>query len=748
MSALDEARGDLHAQDGTPRRPLTFDAARYVHSDDDGTATLSLLIENLHCAGCVNRIERTLTGTDGVAAARVSLTTRRLQLRFNPDVTTAEDLVSAVEDIGYHAIPYDPAAMTSADQAEDRLLLRCLAVAGFAAANVMLLSVSIWAGAAGADMGPATRDFMHWLSALIAMPAVAYAGRPFFNSAWAALRSRALNMDVPISLAVLLATGMSLYETMTGGAHAFYDAAVMLLFFLLIGRYLDRRARSRARSAAEQMTLLDAVSAKVKQPDGSLRAVPIDFVEPGMTVSVAPGDRVPVDGTVAAGQSSVDTSLVTGESAPRQVTTGDELFAGTVNQDGSLDITVTATGGDTLLAGIVRLMEAAEQSKARYTRLADRAARIYAPAVHLFALVAFLGWMTIGDLAWQPALLIAVSVLIITCPCALGLAVPAVQVVAAGRLMRQGIIVKSGDALERLAAIDTVVFDKTGTLTIGRPALVNGDEIAQTDLRAAASLAAGSNHPLAQALVSAAGAVPVAQQIQERPGMGIEGVIAGETARLGNRDWCGMGSAASGSASASELWFKQGTSLPVSFRFRDTVRPDAAAVIAHLRAKGLSVALISGDRPAATEALAQQVGLDDWHASRRPDDKVAYLEQLARQGRTTLMVGDGLNDAPALAAAQVSISPAAAADISRTAADIIVQGEALTPILEALTTARRARRLILQNFALAGLYNMLALPLAVAGLVTPLVAAAAMSASSLVVTANAMRLARLRSTTP
>jgi len=733
------AETDLRTE-GVPN----FDLSRYVRDDGNDTASLNLLVENLHCAGCVNRVERALNGQAGVSEARLNMTSRRLRILFDPLRADPDDLAKSVISLGYGVVPFDPAALAAGDRAEDKLLLRSLAVAGFAAANVMLLSVSIWAGTASGDMGPATRDFMHWLSALIALPAVAYAGRPFFRSASAALRSWSVNMDVPISLAVVLATGMSLYETATGGAHAYFDAAVMLLFFLLIGRYLDRRARSRAESAAEQMTLLDATAAKVKQPDGSLCATPIDFVVPGMTVSVAPGDRAPVDGTVVSGYSSVDTSLVTGESVARSVGPGDELFAGTVNQDGTLEVEVSATGADTLLGEIAKLMEAAEQGRARYTRLADRAARIYAPAVHGFALLAFVGWMLVGGLAWQPALLIAVAVLIITCPCALGLAVPAVQVVATGRLMRQGIIVKSGDALERLAEIDTVVFDKTGTLTLGQPKLANPDDILAADLRAAASLAAASTHPLARALVAAAGAVPVASQVREQPGMGIEGLVNGGTARLGNHDWCGIETDREEQGDRSELWFSRPEQPPIRFIFDDEVRPDAADVIAALRRNGLAVELLSGDRRDVTRRLAKRAGIGQWMAEQRPGDKVARLEHLARRGRKVLMIGDGLNDAPALTAAHASISPARAADISRTAADVIIQGEALAPVLEALGVARRARRLVFQNFALAAAYNMIALPLAVAGFVTPLIAAAAMSGSSLVVTLNAMRLALRR----
>ena len=717
-----------------------YDLSRYISSDGAGASRLNMLVENLHCAGCVNRIERVLAGESGVREARVNLSTRRLRLLFDPIETRADDLIEKVSAIGYRLIPFDPSALDASDRDEERLLLRSLAVAGFAAANVMLLSVSIWAGAASEDMGPATRDFLHWLSALIALPAVAYAGRPFYRSAASALSARSLNMDVPISLAVILAAGMSLYETATGGAHAYFDAAVMLVFFLLIGRYLDRRARGQARSAAEQMMLLDATAARVKQADGSLRATPIDFVATGMTVAVAAGERVPVDGTVTAGQSAVDTSLVTGESLPSNVDVGTSLFAGTVNLTGALDIQVTAIGADTLLGEIVRLMEAAEQGRARYVKLADRAARIYAPAVHTLSAAAFLGWLTIGGLAWQPALLIAVAVLIITCPCALGLAVPAVQVVASGRLMRQGIIVKSGDALERIAEIDTVVFDKTGTLTLGEPRLANSGEISADDLRTAASLAATSRHPLARALVDAAGAVPVVANVREEPGMGLVADLNGIEIRLGNRQWCAVTRPADAPTGQSEMWLARAGMPPVCFLFADHLRHDAKAVIAALQRQGLAVELLSGDRTSVAGVTAAALGIDRWAADRRPADKVARLEELANDGHKVLMVGDGLNDAPALAAAYASISPARAVDISRTTADVIVQGEALSPLLEILTVSRKSRRLVLQNFALAAGYNMIALPLAMAGMVTPLIAAAAMSLSSLVVTVNALRL--------
>ncbi len=712
------------------------EAEAYVRSDaETGIANLDLAVENVHCGGCVRRIEDALSAHPGVTHARVNLTTRRLALQWRQGQAQAAELMAVVAALGYRPVPFDPDLLANEAANEDKALLRAMAVAGFAAANVMLLSVAIWADGGSGDMGPALRDLLHWISALIALPAVAYAGRPFYHSAWAALRQGTMNMDVPISLAVLMAAAMSLFETISHGQHAYFDASVGLLFFLLIGRYLDRRARGKARSAAEQLMLLGATTAHVVNDEGSIRPVPIAAVRAGMTVRVRPGDRVPVDGEVSAGQGSIDASLISGESAPRATTKGDWVHAGTLNLDSPLDVSVAAAGEDTLLTEIVRLTAAAEQGKAAYVRLADRAARIYAPAVHVLALAAFLGWWQLGGLGWQPALLIAVAVLIITCPCALGLAVPVVQVVASARAMAGGILVKAGDGFERLAQVDTLVFDKTGTLTLGRPELINGGDVPDAILRQAAGLAAGSRHPLCQALVRAAGVVQASGDVREESGMGLEG--AGM--RLGNRDWCGV-EASIPDDGDSELWFRIPGEEPVHFAFRDRIKTDAADVIRQLRETGFRIEILSGDREAVVAPLAQTLGVEQWQAGCRPDGKVAYLKDLAARGHKVAMIGDGMNDAPALAAAHASLSPARAADVAQAAADFVFQGEDLHPVATALMLAKRVRRLILQNFSLAIGYNLFAVPLALAGLVTPLFAAIAMSSSSLLVTLNALRL--------
>ncbi len=712
----------------------------YLRIEENGDRRLHLLVDGMHCAGCQNRIERKLESVPGVVEGRVNLTARRLALRWNPDAVDAGALVDAVEELGFRLVPYDPAKLGDAFDREQKRLLRAMAVAGFAAANIMLLSVSVWAGLAQ-DMQPATRSLMHWISALIALPAVAYAGMPFFESAADALRARALNMDVPISLAVLLATGMSVAETMRGAEHAYFDSAVALLFFLLIGRFLEQRVRGRARSAAAHLLALDATAVTVEDTRGRRRVLQPAAVEPGMRVLVAAGARVPVDGRVIDGVSDIDASLITGESVPETALPGSDVFAGTMNLTAPLVLAARAAGENTLLAEIGRLLEAAEQRRARYVALAARIVRYYAPTVHILAATTFLGWLLLGGVGWQVALLTAVAVLIITCPCALALAVPVVQVVAGNRLFRRGVLVKSPTALERLARVDAVVFDKTGTLTEGRPELAPGGDWNDEDLAVAASLAAASNHPLARAIAAAARDVRRADGVEEAPGQGLRLPVADGEFRLGKASWCGVPREDDAPAEL-ELWLSRPQHAPVRFELRDRLRADAAAVIGRLRARGVDVEILSGDRASTVAAAAEAAGIDRWRAEQSPTEKIARLEELEREGKRVCMVGDGLNDAPALAAAFVSMSPASAADISQTAADLVFQGARLVPMLEALTVARRADRLVRQNFSLAFLYNAIMVPVAMAGLVTPLIAALAMSSSSLVVIVNALRLGR------
>ncbi len=717
------------------------DMAAQVIAGTDGVDRLHLMVDGLQCAACVWLIEAVLARQPGVVEVRLNMTTRRLCLGWTRGASDPATLVAVVASLGYRLMPFDPQRLDQADRLRESRLLRALAVSGFAAGNVMLLSVSVWAGHAE-GMGPATRGLMHWLSALIALPAVAYASRPFVDSAVTALRAGRLNMDVPIAVAVLLAAGMSLVETIRGADHVYFDSALTLLFFLLIGRLLDQRARGRARSAAEHLLVLKATAVTVLEPDGRSTVLPPEKVAAGMTVLVAMGERIGVDGTVIDGRSAVDTTLITGESVPAQAGPGDRVFAGTVNLGAPLRLRVDAVGTGTLLAEIVQLMETAEQGRARSVALAERVSRLYAPVVHGAALATFLVWWLSGAASWQDALMIAVAVLIITCPCALGLAVPVVQVVASSRLFRRGVLLKSATALERLSAVDTVVFDKTGTLTEGRlrPDLSALDA---ADRHLAAALAGASRHPLARALAQAVPGVAIAPHVREVPGAGLVSQTPAGEARLGSYRFVvpeALDDPEPEGGAGPELWLRRPGRPPLRVGFADSLRGDAVTTINLLKKKGYIVHLVSGDRRTAVATVAQQTGIDAWQSARSPADKAAFLADLMRKGHTPMMVGDGLNDAPALAAAAVSLSPATAADISQIAADGLFQGVRLAPVAEVLAVARRADRLVRQNMALAIAYNVITIPLAVAGLVTPLIAALAMSSSSVLVVANALRL--------
>jgi len=683
----------------------------------------------------MRKIETGLDKLAGVSSARVNLSLRRASVLFDPQNTDAQTILGRLSDLGYDARPFDAEAMAEIDRDSiGRDLLARLSVAGFAAMNVMLLSISVWSGAEAA-----TRDLLHWISAMIALPAIAFSGVPFFRSAWGALKAGRLNMDVPISLAVCLAAATSLAETIHGREHAYFDAGISLIFFLLIGRYLDHRTRALARSAAAELTALSARAATVIGEDGVRVTVAIEDLAPGALVEIAPGEHIPADGTVVWGTSDIDRSMVTGETMPEVVDEGAEVHAGMLNLSGPLHVRVAATGEATLLAEIARMIDAAERGQTRYDRWADRAARIYAPGVHLVAAAAFIGWFwATGDM-WI-AVTIATAVLIITCPCALALAVPAVHAVAGGRLFRRGIFLKDGGVLERLAAVDTVVFDKTGTLTEGRPELVDGPAPQNPDWPIALALASASRHPLSRALVAAGEALGVRpaeiDELREHPGQGVSGCIDGYEVRLGRADWVG----AAPDHAGTSVWLWRDNATPVAFRFEDALKSDAAEVCATLRASGYRLALFSGDAPDPVDRVAAAVGIEDARAAMTPAMKLAALEVLAAEGRKVLMVGDGINDAPSLAAAHASMSPVSASDVSRAAAGLVFTGEKLEPVAFALRTARMARARALENFGLSAAYNAIAVPVALAGLVTPIIAALAMSASSIMVTLNALRL--------
>jgi Cu2+-exporting ATPase len=716
-------------------RGRDIDLSDYVVRPDRDTHVLELIIQGAHCSGCLNKIERGVSELPSVSRARMNLSTLRLKVIWHGDELTANDIVNKLADLGFGAAPFAVSEAQSQSEKEARFLLRAIAVAGFAAMNVMILSISVWSG--GTEMKESTHTLFHWISALIALPTVFYSGRPFFSSAWTALKNKQTNMDVPISLALILACSLSLYETIMANPDTYFDAAVMLLFLLLIGRYLDARLRLRTGDAARRLAALQVTSATRILADGKIETVPAAAISPGDKLLIPAGQRIPVDCRILKGQSDIDVQIATGETDPLFCTVGDVIYSGTTNLSSPLTVEAIATYSDSFLAEITSLVELGDQKKSRFVRIADNAARAYVPVVHTISLLTFIGWFWIsGDL--RTAALNAIAVLIITCPCALGLAVPAVQIVAAGRLFKQGVLIRSGDALERLAKTKSVIFDKTGTLTTGKFALLNKDAINPSDLSVAASLAKHSNHPIARALHPYAENMDI-DGIQEISGQGLMGDTKGETLKFGSATFVGKTDMAQ---TQGVSWLKVGDKTPVPFEFADQVREDAAETVKALSQQGLALSLLSGDTPVIAKNIANSLGIKEWRGGVAPKDKMNVIQRQNSQSLFPLMVGDGINDAPALASANASASLATASDISRSASDIILQGDKLSGLPFAIDKARKAHKRVVENLGLAILYNMLAIPLAIFGFVNPLIAALAMSGSSLIVTLNALRMTR------
>ena len=719
---------------------LTRDFSHYVKDLGAGLKHIDLAVEGVSCAGCMAKIERGLSALPDVTLARVNLTDRRVALEWKQGTLDPAKFIDRLAELGYKAYPFEKASAEATEAEESRFLLRCLGVAAFATMNVMMLSVPVWSGNVS-DMLPEQRDFFHWLSAVIALPAVAYAGQPFFRSAWRALKSGNVNMDVPICIGVILALGMSLVETFHHAEHAYFDAAIMLLTFLLVGRYLDQNMRRRTRAVAGNLAALKAETATKFIGADEISEVPVAAIRAGDLVLLRPGERCAVDGVVVEGRSEIDQSLITGETLYVPAEQGTAVYAGSLNISGTLRVRVSAAAEGTLLAEITRLLDNALQARSRYMRLADRASRLYAPVVHATAALTVLGWVLAGA-SWHDAIVTGIAVLIITCPCALGLAIPTVQTVASGAMFKSGVLLNAGDAIERLAKAEHVIFDKTGTLTLPELEVVNAADIPADVFALAGQLALSSHHPVAAAVAQAAKARSPLMGAVEEPGQGVRAVVDGVEIRLGRPAFCGAEALAVQNANldpeASVVAFRRGSDTFL-FSVRQGLRPDAAKIVAGLQRRGIKVEILSGDREAAVAAAAKALGIDEWRASVTPADKIARIEELKRAGVKVMMVGDGMNDAPSLAAAHVSMSPISAAHLSQATADLVFLGRPLAPVLAAVDYARKALHLMRQNLWLAVGYNVLAVPLAISGLVTPLIAAAAMSGSSILVMLNALR---------
>ncbi|MGM0554408.1 MAG: heavy metal translocating P-type ATPase [Pseudomonadota bacterium] len=713
----------------------------------------ALILEGITCAACVWLNERHVQSLPGVEGFTINYSTHRARVVWDPQRIALSDILKAIRDIGYHAHPYDPGTREQALMRERGLALRRIAVAALGMMQVMMLAVALWLG----EDDPAHQDliqFMRWVAAALTTPVVLYSAIPFYQSAWRDLRQRRLGMDVPVSLAIIGTYLASLYAVSLGtGEHVYFESVVMFVFFLLVSRYLELIARQHASQAIDRLDRLVPAVANRLDPQGGTEAVPVSELEPGHRVRVRPGEAIPADGVIREGRSTINRALLTGEPDPRPAGPGDLVTGGTINVDGPLTIEVRRVGAETTLAAIQRLLDRAQTEKPRLARIAEAGTGWFVGAVLVLTALAGVVWYALIDPS--RALWVMVAMLVATCPCALALATPVALTATTGALSRLGLLVTRGVALERLARVDTVCLDKTGTLTVGRPGLVACDDLAPSPAGAtwldwAAALEQHSEHPLARALADAPDANPGRVRVEEvanHPGRGLTGRIDGSVVAIGGAALSPEAVAASpagrppsGYPLASPVWLVVDGTAVARFWLADAPRPEAADTIARLRARGLEVVLLTGDRPEAADGFARHLDIPLALGGLSPEDKLAYVRRRQGEGRVVLMAGEGINDAPVLAGADVSLAMGGGTRLAQTQADLVLMSDRLDRLPVSLDQARHTRRIIRQNIAWAIGYNTVALPVAAAGLLTPWLAALGMSLSSLLVVGNALRL--------
>ena len=704
----------------------------------------SLILEGITCAACVWLNERHLGQLVGVRSVNVNYGSQRARVRWNDNQIKLSQILAEINKIGYHAHPFSAQQQEALRQQQRKSDFRRLAVAGLSAGQVMMIAVALYAGPAqGLEF--ATAQLLRWFSFVLTIPAITYAAWPFYASAWRSIRNRQIGMDVPITLGLMTGFAGSVWATVQGQGVVYFDTITMLVFFLLGTRYLERNAREKSIEASENLLRLAPVMA-TKVEGGKQTLTPVMELKLGDLILAKPGETIAADGLVVTGESSVDESLLTGESRPLPKSLGAQVFAGSINYESPLTIEVTAIAENTMLAGISRLLDRAQAEKPKLAETADRVAAYFTSALLVtVSLVALVWWQIQPDRILE----IVLTVLVVSCPCALSLAAPAAFAAAGSHLVERGVLLTRGHALETLAKVTHFVFDKTGTLTLGQLSLVNimthADLDAEACLQLAASLEKHSEHALAKAFLNAQGNRPVqlATEVRNIPGQGVEGVVAGLKLRLGNskltqattlqlpqQDLLG----------ATVVWLSDETRLLATFVLADQARAEAQALIQKLKQQGLQVSILSGDSAESVSHFAKLVGVDDWKAACSPEDKLAHIHALQAQGAVVAMVGDGINDAPVLAAAQVSMAMGSGTQMARATGDVVLLTEHLLEIEHALVTSRFGISVIRQNFIWAIAYNLVALPFAAAGLLSPWMAAIGMSVSSLIVVLNALRL--------
>ena len=719
----------------------------FVRDAGESLKEASLILEGITCAACIWLNERHLRQLPGVRQASVNYASHRARVSWDDSVIKLSAILAEIRKLGYHAHPFNAQQQEALRQQRRKIDIRRIAVAGISAGQVMMLAVALYAGAAQ-GMEPGTEQLLRWFSLLLTTPAVLYSALPFYQSAWRGALRWQLNMDVPISLGLIAGFLGSLWATIQGAGEVYYDTLTMLVFFLLATRFLERGAREKSVEAAENLLrLVPAMATRVA--DGQNRLVPVHELAKGDTILAKPGETIAADGVVAQGESSADESLLTGESRPLPKSAGDQVFAGSINYESPLLIRVTRSGEETVLAGIARLLDRAQSQKPRLAETADRIAEYFTYVLLILVAVVGVVWWRIEP---SRAFDIMLAVLVVSCPCALSLAAPAAFAAAGSHLVRRGVLLTRGHALETLARATHFVFDKTGTLTLGKPVILESHALSAAPARdcllLAASLEQASEHPLAQSFMQAVGRQPLlaVDAHDNHPGKGVSGSIDGRRYTLGNialcpelADQCRLPDHQS-PPGASVVWLADPDTVLAAFVLADTPRPQAKTLVETLRSRGMQVSILSGDDAKAVFHHAGALGVDHWQAGLSPAQKLEALHAMQATGACVAMVGDGINDAPVLAAAQVSIAMGSGTQMARTSGDIVLLSEHLMEIDHAVTTSRFAMSVIRQNFAWALGYNLLVLPFAATGFISPWLAALGMSVSSLVVVLNALRL--------
>ena len=735
-----------------------LDILEFVSTHPNNEFQIDLMVRGLHCGACIWLIENLLKKQNNVIEARINLTQKTLRIKWNGEKKYGNDLIKLIAKIGYKLFPADQEILRKIEERFDNKIFKALAVAGFGAGNIMLFSLPLWFDS-NLEISGATRKLLHLLSSIIALPVLIYSGRIFFISAFNSLKARLPNMDVPISIAIFLASIVSSLQTFRGGQNVYFDSAVMLVFFLLIGRYLDFKARKKAFNIASEFSMLQAGFGRVEIAN-KIRVLPAKDLREDMILIVAVGEKIACDGLVIEGQSHIDNSLISGESIPQKVQKDSLIFGGSINLSSPLKIKITKNIRNGVLSQIINLIGNIENKKNIYVRIADKFSKYYTPIIHILALITFALWYFYFKSNWEIALMNATAVLIITCPCALALAIPIAQTIAISNFLKRGIIIKNGETLEKINNIEYVIFDKTGSITIGKPILKNIYEIKDENLKElsaedkqfylkiSASMAKFSKHPISQSLCNSFDGELDNVEVQEYNGKGLEANFGDKKTRLGNADFCKINMENSqfimenslSNSIANLKCYMNFDGKNIIFTFHDELKTDAKIVIDFLKKINKKIILLSGDGESEVRRIAEITGIEEFYWQKNPLEKTQLLEELSAKKINFMMIGDGLNDAPSLALSTISVSFSKAVDISQNIADVIINSSKLSPIISIFLYSKNTLKIMKQNLFLALIYNIFALPFAMAGYVVPLIAAIAMSSSSLIVVINSLRL--------